>query len=118
MENEINYQNFTVIDFTMNESFFNWAWQPDERSEKFWKGWLEQHPHKREEVEEARGLILSLKELMGILNLGADPPAAFQSKTQREFKNLMNRINKINGGRPALTHHKNQMKRGDNEEKN
>lgn len=117
MENEINYENYTVIDFTMNETFFQWVWQPDESSEKFWQGWLEQHPHKREAVEEARGLILSVREFMHIMNLGENPPAAFQSKTQRGFRNLMDRINKTNDKLPGPTRQNNEMKRNDNEGK-
>ena len=103
MENEINYENYTGIDFTMDETFFYWVWQPDERSEKFWRGWLEQHPHKRGEVEEARCLILSIREFMRIMNLGTDPPAAFQSKTQMGFRNLMDRLNKTNDEFPGHT---------------
>jgi len=103
MENEINYQNYTVIDFTMDETFFYWVWQPDERSDRFWQGWLEQHPHKREEVEEARCLILSVKEFMHIMNLGENPPAVFKSEIQTHYKNLMNRINKTNDELPGHT---------------
>jgi hypothetical protein len=96
MENEIDYKNYTVIDFTMDENFFQWVWQSNVELEKFWKGWLEQHPHKREEVEEAKCLILSVKELMGMMDLGTDPPAFFKPKTEKGFKDLMNRINKTN----------------------
>ena len=108
MENEINYQNYTVIDFTMNENFFQWVWQPDERSNEFWKGWLAQYPYKREEVEEARCLILSVREFMRIMNLGENPPAAFQSKAQKGFNHLMKEVNKNNDELPESTSQHNE----------
>ena len=62
----MNYQNYTATDFMLaaaaaDATFFQWVTQPDERSDKFWTAWLEQHPHKREEVEEARWFILYVR---------------------------------------------------------
>jgi len=50
----MDYQNYVVADFVMDEAFFRWVIQPNESSDGFWSAWLEQHPNKREEVEEAR----------------------------------------------------------------
>ena len=71
----MDYQNYTLVDFLLDEDFFQWVRHPDESSDKFWAAWLEQHPHKREEVEEARLLILDIREFMQIVNLEENPPA-------------------------------------------
>ena len=63
MEDGMNYQNYTVIDFTLDESFCQWVIRPDEKSDKLWNQWLQHHPHKRE--EEARNWILLLRSLEG-----------------------------------------------------
>ena len=59
----MDYQNYKVTDFIKDEAFFRWVIQPNERSDGFWATWLEQHPNKRKEVEEARWYILRIREL-------------------------------------------------------
>jgi hypothetical protein len=80
----MDYQNYTVTDFMMEESFFQWVMQPDEQSDKCWREWLEQHPHKRKEVEEARRMTIELKEVVG----------KNSSVSYSETQQLMDRINK------------------------
>lgn len=61
----MDYQEYTSIDFVLDDDFFQWVMQPDAASDSFWQEWLEQHPHKRREVEEARKWILELSERIG-----------------------------------------------------
>ncbi|MCG8307661.1 MAG: hypothetical protein MI975_09740 [Cytophagales bacterium] len=47
-----NYKDHTIVDPMMGQTFFQWVFQSDESSDRFWRAWLEQHPEKYEEVEE------------------------------------------------------------------
>lgn len=82
------YQNYSITDFMQDESFLQWVTQPDERSDKFWTAWLEQHPDKREEVEEARWFILHIREL------AENPLPLSNTEIQAQYQQMMARINK------------------------
>ncbi|MES2733731.1 MAG: FecR domain-containing protein [Bacteroidota bacterium] len=56
----MKYFNYTVTDFIMDEHFQQWIKSPDAESNVFWENWLTQHPEKKEQVEQARLLLLSL----------------------------------------------------------
>jgi transmembrane sensor len=56
----MNYPDFSIIEFVLNDDFFLWVVNPDPDLDKFWHEWLEQYPHKRKEVEEARRWVLQL----------------------------------------------------------
>lgn len=55
------YQKFTAGDFIADDHFLNWVLNPDIKSDRAWEKWLNQNPHKKEEVEKAVILIQSLK---------------------------------------------------------
>lgn len=55
------YQKFTAGDFIADDHFLNWVLNPDTKSDRAWEKWLNQNPHKKEEVEKAVILIRSLK---------------------------------------------------------
>lgn len=50
-----------VKDLVLNESFQKWVLEPDDARQNFWNNWLEQHPEKTEAVNEARSLVLNIK---------------------------------------------------------
>jgi len=54
----IDYTQYTVEDFVLDESFWQWVKHPDATSEAFWNDWLQAHPDKQSTVAQAR-LILS-----------------------------------------------------------
>lgn len=56
------YHNYTAEDLACDEDFLNWIKHPDSypHLESFWKQWLSEHPDKREVVEEARYLVLTV----------------------------------------------------------
>jgi len=54
----MNYTNYSVVDFVMDEYFQQWVLQPDKETDTFWYQWLKDHPEKDNEVKEARKLIL------------------------------------------------------------
>jgi len=54
----MRYSDFSVSDFTMDEYFQSWVFNPaDENIKGFWESWLMNHPEKRGEVVEARKLL-------------------------------------------------------------
>jgi transmembrane sensor len=53
----MHYESYTASDFAADEYFVRWVKQPDYGSDKFWSGWLLEHPENKETVEEARYLI-------------------------------------------------------------
>ena len=58
------YSDFTAIDFARDIEFLKWVKYPydDETRMTFWEDWLEQHPYKKEEVDEAKELIFAVLE--------------------------------------------------------
>ncbi len=51
------YQNFSVNDFALDEYFQSWVLTPDENNEAFWRTWLNEHPQKASDAEEARQIL-------------------------------------------------------------
>jgi transmembrane sensor len=54
----MNYTNYSVIDFVMDEYFQQWVLHPDKESDYHWYQWLKDHPDKHYKLQEARKLIL------------------------------------------------------------
>jgi len=56
------YLSFTAEDFAQDTDFLKWVKYPDQYPvvERFWTQWLAENPHKKEEVAEARLLILAI----------------------------------------------------------
>ena len=48
-----DYYHFKTSDFVMDKFFQHWVWCPDDEGNKFWRTWIEKHPDKNKEVEEA-----------------------------------------------------------------
>ena len=56
-----NFLHFEEDDFTMHPFFQDWVLQEDEDSALFWHAFVEQHPHKKKAVDNARALLLQLR---------------------------------------------------------
>ena len=56
-----NYRQYNVEDFITDAEFVNWVRDCHPAGEVFWNTWLQNNPDKKEIVEEARLLLLSLK---------------------------------------------------------
>ncbi|HMJ70294.1 MAG TPA: hypothetical protein VK508_15425 [Cyclobacteriaceae bacterium] len=57
----MDFSNYSVKDFVLNESFQKWVLQPDEEIQALWDNWLSAHPEKAEIVAEARTTIGNIK---------------------------------------------------------
>lgn len=56
------YTHYQIEDFMMDESFRKWILHKSPEDEAFWKAWLEAHPQMRVKVEQARALLLELRD--------------------------------------------------------
>lgn len=54
------YEHFRTADFVMDEYFRQWISNPTPEVEEFWDQWLKLHPHKKEEVFQAKKLFLAI----------------------------------------------------------
>ena len=58
-----NFAQYTVEDFAAEPLFIKWVQQPDDMElSNFWQVWLNNHPYKSDEVEEARALVGQLSD--------------------------------------------------------
>ncbi|MGG7661844.1 FecR family protein [Dyadobacter sp. BHUBP1] len=55
------YRNFSLGEFVWDKSFRNWVLNPTREDNEAWQNWLAAHPDKREMVERARQLVLSIR---------------------------------------------------------
>lgn len=56
-EDSGKYAEFGVNDFICDELFQDWVRHPDVEIDAFWQQWLQEHPGKRGELEQARELL-------------------------------------------------------------
>jgi ferric-dicitrate binding protein FerR (iron transport regulator) len=57
----MGYEGYTSHDFALDESFRRWVLEQEQEASVFWEEWLQHHPHKQQEVSEARDLLESIK---------------------------------------------------------
>ncbi len=57
----MDYSAYSAYDFALDESFQQWVFKDDPKAMAFWERWLHLHPDKKEEIAEARELVLLLK---------------------------------------------------------
>lgn len=53
----MNYKDFELIDFVLDESFQQWVLSPTPESNDFWRLWLEENPGKEKTISQAKGLL-------------------------------------------------------------
>lgn len=56
----MDYSRFSVEELVMDGNFQKWVRKPDGENAAFWTEWLRAHPHKAEEVRQARLIILGM----------------------------------------------------------
>jgi len=57
---EMDYQQYGVENFVLDQYFRSWVLFPDKESHEFWKNWLDEHPYKAETLAEAIEFIRQL----------------------------------------------------------
>ncbi|WP_337041958.1 FecR family protein [Emticicia sp. 17c] len=58
----LDYHNYNFEDFSRDESFRQWVFNPDNKNETFWKNWMAQHPESVEHINLAKAFLLTLHE--------------------------------------------------------
>ena len=56
-----HYRDFSLGEFVWDKAFRNWVLNPTREDDETWQNWLSAHPEKRETVERARQLVLSIR---------------------------------------------------------
>lgn len=56
----MNYADYTVEDFLLDEQFRKWIVNPDRDDNMFWENWLKNNPEKSKDLTEARNILLNL----------------------------------------------------------
>ena len=61
MELPKDYDHYETNDFIADDYFLQWVQFPDAANEAFWQHWMATHPHRRQQVEDARTFITGLQ---------------------------------------------------------
>jgi len=56
----MNYLDYSVEEFVLDEYFQKWILDTDPMVSAFWKSWLKDNPHKRDAIEEASQIVRSI----------------------------------------------------------
>lgn len=88
-----DYVHFCVNDFVMDSYFQDWVKNPSPETDAFWRTWMEDHPQKVAEIEEARYILkhlafpehsLSTDEVAQLwTRIRSVPPRPYTGNTQR-----------------------------------
>ena len=57
----MDYENYKITDFILDEYFQEWVLNPGRETEKFWNDWLRENPEKEAMLKEARQAILHIQ---------------------------------------------------------
>ena len=57
----MEYKDFRLIDFLLDEDFKEWVLNPDSNRTLFWDEWLRAYPEKRQEFMKAKEIILKMR---------------------------------------------------------
>ena len=55
------YLDFTVEDFVWDSFFRQWVLSPTRETDDIWEEWLENHPESQDKIQQAKGIVLSLR---------------------------------------------------------
>ncbi|QHT65198.1 FecR family protein [Rhodocytophaga rosea] len=89
----MNYDQYQLNDFLVDDYFIQWVKSPDPQTNSFWKQWLENHPEKKTLVAEARQLIIDLS-IPGKLLSEKDKLQLWESINQRRKAHPFSGTNK------------------------
>lgn len=56
-----HYRDFSLGEFVWDKPFRSWVLSPTREEDETWQSWLDANPDKRETVERARQLVLSIR---------------------------------------------------------
>ena len=56
----MNYEEFDLVDFVLDESFQQWVLSPSPETNRFWQQWQETNPGKTKVIDQAKAILRSL----------------------------------------------------------
>ncbi|MEM6844789.1 MAG: FecR family protein [Bacteroidota bacterium] len=77
------YADYSVADFLQDPYFYEWVRYPTKEHDAFWESWLINYPAKRETLEQARQVLLS------IISQEEAPPSNYKAE---DWKQIQSRI--------------------------
>ncbi|QMW04828.1 FecR family protein [Spirosoma foliorum] len=78
-----SYELFSTQDFITDDAFIAWVTNPTQASNSFWLEWVQKHPYKQAEIEEAAQIIRQLS---------AQPDVFSDDELQQNWKLIQQRI--------------------------
>ena len=85
------YQHFTSESFVEDDFFRRWVIQPDSETNAFWKKFCQQYPEKKEELETAKLLLLSIHQ-----NYASDIKKISKQQTKDSFQKVAHEMRQTN----------------------
>ncbi|SDG64146.1 FecR family protein [Dyadobacter soli] len=82
------YRDFSLGEFVWDKPFRNWVLNPTREDDETWQNWLAAHPEKREMVERARKLVLSIRPANASLSNPEKRKAVERIVERLEARNL------------------------------
>jgi ferric-dicitrate binding protein FerR (iron transport regulator) len=82
------YRDFSLGEFVWDKSFRNWVLNPTREDDETWQNWLAANPDKRELVERARQLVLSIRPANASLSNPEKRKAVERIVERLEARNL------------------------------
>ncbi|OIN56116.1 FecR domain-containing protein [Arsenicibacter rosenii] len=89
-----DYAAYTIEDFVFDPEFQRWVKQPNASNEDFWQQWLEEHPDRMADIQQARQLVLSME---------IDEVAVSPEQIKRDVQKMLHRIRYQQPVGPAFT---------------
>ncbi|GAB3790479.1 FecR domain-containing protein [Spirosoma horti] len=78
-----SYELFSIQDFIADDAFIAWVTCPTQASTSFWLKWVQEHPYKQAEVEEAVRIVRQLS---------AQPDVFSAEEIQQSWKQIQQRV--------------------------
>ena len=60
MTTKNDFKDYSEQDFINDPFFQDWIIRPNEEKDRFWQGFLEENPHRKETIEKARALLQAI----------------------------------------------------------
>ena len=56
----MNFENYEISDFLMDESFHNWVKNSNSEDGRFWESWLTDHPNKMNDADLSKKVLKTI----------------------------------------------------------
>lgn len=78
-----DFTTYTLEEFVFDPTFQDWVKHPTRETDAYWQHWLDQHPEKRTEVEQARQIVLGIR---------VEQPTVSDEQIRRDVQRMLTRL--------------------------